>query len=160
MLGFIEVLKRLKQPVRFGLAIKHQEPFVKQLEKLKGNHFKLMQTYRHLKIHRVEPKILMRLPEPSDGLSCMVPLYSEKQIEEFDNNLKRMYPNALLRKTVKNSCYIKGVLFNRIRVRKEYWSYEEVEKTTRLCAYACVDVAKELSVILMRRAPLKQREGK
>ena len=157
VLGFVVVLKRLRHPMRFGLAIKRQEAFVTQLERLKGEHFEQMQIYRHLKIHRFEPKILMRTPEDSDGLSYMVPLFEEKQVSKLDEKLKKMYPDDRFRERIKEGCYIRGVLFDRISVKKEYWHYAKVEEATRECTHICVDVARKLSTILRRRAPLKRR---
>jgi hypothetical protein len=116
-----------------------------------------MQTYRHRKIHRIEPKILMRPPQAPDGLSYMVPLFQEKEIKEFDDDLKEMYPDDDFRQKVKEGCHIKGVLFNRINIKDEYWNYAEVEEAAGECTCMCVEVAKELSTILRRRAPLKRR---
>lgn len=157
VLGYEEVLERLQYPPRFGLSIKHQDELVAQLVRLQGSHFQRMQIYRHRKIHRIEPKILMRPPQAPDGLSYMVPLFQEKEIKEFDDDLKEMYPDDDFRQSIKDGCYIKGVLFNRISVKDEYWHYAEVEEAARHCTHTCIDVAKRLSMILRRRAPLKQR---
>lgn len=157
VLTFDKVLERLRYPVRFGLTIKRQDAFVAQLEKLQGCHFDRIRTYRHLKIHRIEPKILMRPPQPPDGLSYMVPLFREKDIREHREKLKEMYPDDNFRKRIEKGCHINGVLFDRIPVKAEYWHYAEVEKAARKCTHACVDVARRLSLILRRRAPLKRR---
>jgi hypothetical protein len=157
VLGFEQVLDRLQHPARFGLAIKHQEAFVAQLEQLRESHFDQIRGYRHLKIHRIEPKILMRPPQPPDGLSYMVPLFREKEIEDHREKLRQMYPDDNFRKTIEGGCRINGVLFARIPIKEEYWHYAEVEKAARKCTYACIDVARTLSHILRRRAPLKRR---
>jgi len=157
VLGFEEVLKRFRFPVSFGLAIKRQEAFITQLEKLQGRHFERMGTYRHQKIHRIEPKILLRPPEPSDGLSYLVPLFKEKEIADFKVKLKSMYPDDHMRKGIEKTCSIHGVLFDRFHVKNEYWAYTEVEEAVRKCTGACIDVAIEMSRILRRRAPLKRR---
>jgi len=157
VLGFGMVLERLQYPVRFGLTIKHPEEFVAQLDRLRGPHFDLMTHYRHLKIHRIEPKILMRPPRPSDGLSYMVPLFTDEEIRGHSEQLKKMYPDDSSREVIEKGCYIRGVLFDRIRVKREYWDYAEVEEAVRKCTHTCVDVAKELSQTLRRRAPLRER---
>lgn len=155
MLGYEQVLERLKQPVRFGMTISRQNVFVTQLEKLSEPHFKRIKAYRDRKIHRIEPKILMRKPEASDGLSYMVPLLTENEVKEFDKKLKKMYPDDRSRERIREGCYIRGVLYDRISVKDEYWHYPEVEKAARKCTCTCVDVAKSLSGILRRRAPLR-----
>ena len=90
MLGFDRVLDRLRCPIRFGLTIKHQKPFVEQLERLCGQHFDRARDYRHRKIHRMEPKILLRPPRESDGLSYVVPLIKEEEIKDYREKLKEM----------------------------------------------------------------------
>ena len=154
--GFSDVLKRLRFPVRFGLAIAHQEEFVAELDKLQGRHFEKVSHYRHLKIHRIEPKILMRPPQSPDGLSYMVPLFSRKEISEFREKLKDVYPDDDMREEIEKGCYIDGVLYDRIRVKDEYWHYAEVEEAARDCTHTCIDVARGLSTILRGRAPLKE----
>lgn len=157
VLGFEQVLERLQYPVRFGLAVKHHEAFVAQLDRLRGSHFDRMRAYRHRKIHRIEPKILMRPPQPPDGLSYMVPLFREKEIKDHREKLKEIYPDDSFREDIEEGCHINGVLFDRIKVKEEYWHYAEVEEAARKCTHACIDVARALSQILRRRAPLKRR---
>ena len=154
VLGFEPVLERLQHPVRFGLAIKDQSAFVAQLEKLQGSYFKQMTRYRHLKIHRIEPKILMRPPQPPDGLSYMVPLFKENEITNFRKELREMYPDDDFRKGIEKGCYITGVLFHRIAVKDEFWHYAEVQEAVRKCTHACIDVARTLSQTLRGLAPL------
>jgi hypothetical protein len=56
-LDYISVLDRLKHPSRFGLSLKNHQGLVKYLEMLRGQDFNRMVRYRHLKIHRMEPRI-------------------------------------------------------------------------------------------------------
>lgn len=154
VLGFSKVVERLRHPVRFGLVLKDQDAFVTQLEKLQGSCFERMTSYRHLKIHRIEPKILMRPPQRSDGLSYMVPLFDEKEIKNWKEKLEAMYPDDNFRKGIEKGCYKNGVLFDRIPVRDEFWCYTEVAEATQKCVHVCIDVARALSQILRERVPL------
>ena len=150
-----EVLRRLRCPVRFGLHIKSQDPFLEQLAKLEAPCFKRAETYRHLKIHRLEPKILMSPPEDSDGLPYMFPVSGEKEVKKLRQRLKQMYPGERDRRHVEKNCYIDGVLFESRPTKNEYWYYKDVARFTCECTGICVDVAASLARILRRRAPLR-----
>jgi hypothetical protein len=57
MLDYTSVLDRLKHPLRFGLSFKNHQGLVSYLDMLHGQDFDRMVNYRHLKIHRMEPRI-------------------------------------------------------------------------------------------------------
>ncbi len=158
VLEFEGVLERLRCPTRFGLRIVNQGRFLNELEKLDAPCFKRAATYRHLKIHRLEPKILMWRPTESDGPSYMFPLFKTKEIEDWQRRLKKQYPDDHLRHAVEENCYIDGTLFDRRQAKGEHWHYKEVEKFTHNCVDTCIDVAMGLSAILRRRAPLRNKK--
>ncbi len=157
VLGFSQILKRLQYPPRFGLRIKNQRAFLTQLERLKAEAFDRASAYRHFKIHRLEPKMLLRPPTDRDGLSYMVPLFRPDEIGRFDDELAEMYPDPRERQLIRKSCFVDGTLLDRRKAKDEFWEYAQVKAFTRECVYTCLDVAKGLSAVLRRRAPLKGR---
>ena len=157
VLGFHKVFERLRHPVRFGLTITHQKSFLNELDRLQGTSFERMTSYRNLKVHRLEPKISLQPALERDDPRYMIPLTEDKEIDAFRKKLKQSYPNERSRKRIEKNCEIRGVLFDHIVVKYEYWNYAEVEKEAQECTYTCIDVARRLSIILRRRAPLKSR---
>lgn len=157
VLGLSKIQDRLRCPLRFGLKITGQKAFLTQLDKLMGQPFDRAAQYRHLKIHRREPKILLRPATESDGLRYMVPLFRRDEILGFDERLAEIYPDPCFREVIKESCYVRETLFNRQTGKDEFWDYAEIQAFTRECVYTCVDVARGLSAVLRRRAPLKGR---
>lgn len=155
VLGFSQILERLRCPIRFGLKIKGQGAFLEQLDKLDAEAFNRASRYRHLKIHRREPKVLLRPPRTSDGLGYMVPLFRPDEIRDFDRKLAESYPNPQTCKRIRKSCFIRDTLFDHRKTEDEFWNFEEVKAFTCDCVYTCLDVAKGLSAVLRRRAPLR-----
>ena len=86
---YTKIIERLKFPVKFGLTIRNQTVFLESLEKLVGKDFKRIQTYRHLKIHRMEPRIEIYGVAAHHGWSYMVPLINQKDIKKFDKELSK-----------------------------------------------------------------------
>ena len=79
-----------------------------------------------------------------------------KRFRSSGEKLKDVYPDDDMREEIEKGCYIDGVLYDRIRVKDEYWHYAEVEEAARDCTHTCIDVARGLSTILRGRAPLKE----
>lgn len=155
VLQFEDIVSRLRCPIRFGLTIRNQQAFLKELEKLQGRYFKRAERYRHLKIHRREPKIILQPRTQSDGLPYMFPLISDKDIKSWHKKLRKQYRDQKVRSRVERSCYIQGTLFDKRETKDEYWCFREVRKLTRECVCSVIDVAKGLSTILRRRKPLR-----
>src|SRR5208337_5416608 len=74
-------LDRLKHPLRFGLSLKNPNGFIQHLETLQGADFHRMTLYRHLKIHRLEPRIEIFGVKPHHGWDYMFPLYEQAEID-------------------------------------------------------------------------------
>ena len=127
VLDYPQIIERLKFPVKFGLTIKNQECFLASLEKLVGKDFKRLQTYRHLKIHRMEPRIEIYGVATHHGWSYIVPVVNQKDINKFDRELSKQYPDEQFREILKEGCYINGVLFDTKKVKDNIWTFDELE---------------------------------
>ncbi len=93
VLDYSQIIDRLEFPVKFGITIKNQDVFLASLKKLEGEDFKRIQKYRHLKIHRMEPRIEMYDVAPHHYFEYMVPILRPKDIEEFNEDLSKQYPD-------------------------------------------------------------------
>ena len=82
-LDFPMVLDRLKHPLRFGLSLKNHQALVSHLEMLRGQDFDRMVKYRHLKVHRMEPRIEIYGVKPHHGWEYMFPLYEQNEITRW-----------------------------------------------------------------------------
>ena len=154
VLRFEEIIARLRWPVRFGLRISNQRPFLKELERLETRCFMRVEKYRHLKIHRLEPKIVMQEPDQSDR-SYLFALCNKRELDALDRRLAEMYRHPRTRTHMKRQCLVRGVYYDRRPPKNEFWFYKEVRNFTRQCTYACIDTARGLSAVLRRRAPLR-----
>ena len=155
-LDYATVLDRLKHPTRFGLSLKNVQGFVKHLETLRGEAFERMMTYRHLKIHRMEPRIEIYGVKSHHGWDYMFPLYEKGEIDRWEKELERRYPDAEFREHIKKSCYINGVLFDTRKIKDSLWSYDEVQKQIWSCLVKLLQAAAGCFDILRSRAPLKK----
>ena len=154
VLRFEEIVARLRCPIRFGLSISNQRGFLKELERLEAACFKQVEQYRHLKIHRLEPKIVMRERRGSDR-SYLFLLSTEKEIKNLEKRLNKDYSDPRAQALMKRQCLIARVYFDSRPSKNEFWFYKDVRDFTRQCTYACIDTARALSALLRRRAPLR-----
>ncbi len=154
-LTYESVVERLLYPARFALSIKNHKAFLTQLQKLNDQHFQRMEQYRHLKIHRIEPRIEMYGVKSHHGWSYMFPLFSQKEIDRWDQGLENEYPNKELRDIVKNNCYVAGTLFETRKIKDSIWDYSEIENHTEICIDKLLDATGNCLKILRSRAPLK-----
>jgi len=155
VLAFEHIMERLRCPVRFGLRIVGQKAFLRELQGLEVPCFKRAMDYRHRKIHRLEPKIVIRKPTDSDGWRYMYPLFRTDEIEKWRKRLEKTYPSKSLRSAVEENCRIRETLYDRRPTKDEYWYYRDVKRFTGECLKTCICVARGVSAILRRRAPLR-----
>jgi len=160
MLDYSMVLDRLKHPLRFGLSLKNHQEFIRHLETLQGPDFARMVTYRHLKIHRMEPRIEIYGVKPHHGWDYMFPLYEQNEIAKWEQELEKVYPDQEFRKHIAKGCYIGGVLFETRKIKDSLWGYEEVQPQLRSCLTKLLQVASACFDILRSRPPLRKRRTK
>ena len=156
-LDFQRVLERLKYPLRFGMNLKNQEGFIKFLETLKGEDFNRIEKYRHYKIHRIEPRIEIYGVKPFHGWDYMLPLYEKKEIQQWEEELKKDYPRDDMFERVKEWCHIDGVLFGSRRIKDSLWDYSEVRKHVWTSLIKLLKASTGCFTILTRRSPLRRK---
>ena len=158
ILDYGTVLDRLKHPLRFGLALKDSQGFINCLEMLCGQDFTRMETYRNLKIHRMEPRIEIYGVKPHHGWDYMFPLYEQNEIIRWERELEKLYPDPEFRKRIAEGCYIDGVLFNMRKIKNSLWNYDEVKEQMRSCLAKLLRAAAGCFDILRSRPPLRKKQ--
>ena len=158
VLNFELVRERLTSPVRFGLRLQGHEEFLAELNKLAGPHFQRAIAYRHKKIHRMEPRVMLRKPKNPDQPSYMFPLVTDKDICAFEKKLSEMYPDDRFREAIRESCFLDGVLFDRRAPDQLLWHFEDFDQFTHACWKDLCDSAAGSSEILLCREPLLSKD--
>jgi len=156
-LDYAMVLDRLKHPLRFGLSLKNHQDLVNHLEMLRGQDFDRMVKYRHLKVHRMEPRIEIHGVKDHHGWDYMLPLYEQNEIARWEQELKKLYPDQEFRERISKGCYIDGVLFETRKIKDNLWSYDEVQAQIRSCLAKLLQATAECFDILRSRAPLRKK---
>jgi hypothetical protein len=156
-LDYASVLDRLKHPLRFGLSLRNHKGLVSNLEMLRGQDFDRMVKYRHLKIHRMEPRIEIYGVKPHHGWDYIFPLYEKNEIARWERELKELYPDQEFREHIAKGCYIDGVLFETRKIKDNLWSYDEVQTHIRSCLAKLLQATAGCFDILRSRAPLKKK---
>ncbi len=153
VLTFGQVYDRLIIPLKFGLQLKSHEEFLAEMNNLRTPWFDKAAAYRHKKIHRMEPRVLMHKPEDNEQTPYMVPVTS-KDVRNWDEQLKEKYPDDGLRKDVRNSCHIDGVLFDRRGPNELLWHFDDFNQFADSCWRSLCKAAAGSCEILLRREPI------
>ena len=103
------------------------------------------------KIHRVEPRVMMRRPESCDERSYMFVATTEKEVRAMDKELEEWYPDNSLRAAVRENCHIDGVLFDRRSPRELLWHFDEFDQFAYSCWKNLCDAAAGSCEILLTR---------
>ena len=156
-LDYHRVKERLRYPLRFGLKLKNHDIFLKHLENLKGRDFDRIERYRHYKVHKIEPRIEIYGVKRHHGWDYMLPLYSKKEIEEWEGELEKLYPDKDLREHIKKGCHVNGVLFSARKISDSLWDYDEVCKHIKGSMKKLFNTTAKCFGILSRRSPLRGR---
>jgi len=159
VLNFDEVRARFTNPLRFGLYLTGHDEFLAELDKLAGSDFDMATTYRHKKVHRIEPRVVMRKPEPCEQPSYMFPIVTEKEARDFDDKLKGMYPDGQMRAAIREGCFLDGVLFDRRAPKDLLWHYEDFDRFAYACWRSLCDATAGSCEILLRREPMLSKTG-
>jgi hypothetical protein len=162
VLTFDLVRERLSNPIRFGLKLDGPEALLAELNKLVGLDFERAATYRHKKIHRMEPRVMLHKPQTPDNPSYMFALTTEKEIQAFDEKLAEMYPNDRFREQIREGCFQDGVLFDRRAPDQLLWHFVDFDEFTYSCWKKLCDATAGCCDILLSREPLlsKERPGR
>lgn len=158
VLDFTAVMERLRQQVRFGLRLRGYKPFMPFLEVLETQKFRKVTQYRHLKIHRREPRIEIYGPAAHHGWDYMIPCLNKAEERALDRKLAKVYPDPAFRQHIKNACFVGGVLYNQRRLKNAIWSYGEVRNLVEDCLLRLLDSVRGCLRILRRRAPVRRRK--
>lgn len=148
------VLERLLAPVKFGLKLEGHQEFIEYLEKIKGDDFKRIEKYRHLKVHRMEPQIEMYQTGPHQEIPYLVPLTTSESIQKFKDRLKEKYPDPDFRETIFERCKIEGVPFSTIPVKHQLWEYKTIRKHIEKCMLGLLEATAGCWNELLKRQPL------
>jgi hypothetical protein len=133
VLDYRKIIERFQNPASFGLKLIKQKPFFECLRLLQGSEFGRIEHYRHLKIHRREPRIEIYGIAPHHDWSYILPLTDPKDISRWEAVLKETYPEPDFRERIKNNCFIGGTLFEQRKLKDRVWDYSEVEKDLAAC---------------------------
>ena len=155
VLDYEKVIERLKYPVKFGLKLQKQDNFLNYLENLCGADFSRVEKYRHLKIHRMEPRIEIYGVESHHDWPYMLPLIEKNDIARWEEELKKQYRDPEFRERVRIGCYIDGVLFEKRRIKDRLWDFEEVRNHIKSCLIKLLIASDGCFRIVRRRIPFK-----
>lgn len=159
VLDFSKVIERLRCPLKFGLSIKNQKDFLINLEKLRNSDFSRIEMYRHLKIHRREPRIEIYGVKPHHDWPYMLPLVEPKEIGLWRTALRKQYSTAGDRelRMLEEGCYRRGVLFDRRQLKDRLWAFDEIKLRIDNCLTQLLNASAGCFNILTRRPPLRSR---
>ena len=156
VLSFAGVRDRLAHPIRFGLHLDGCDEFLAELNKLDGPDFRRAATYRHKKVHRMEPRVTMRKPEVSDQPSYMFALVTDTDVRRFDDKLKEMYQAD--GSAIRKRCFVDGVLFDRRSPEELFWRYGDFDGVACACWRNLCDATAGSCEILLRREPMLSKD--
>jgi len=158
VLNFELIRERFTSPIRFGLQFEGHQEFLVELNKLVGLNFERATTYRHKKVHRMEPRVRLRKPEASDQPSYMFALVTDKDIRKFDAKLAEMYTDDGFRATIREGCFLDGVLFDRRAPDQLSWHFEDFDQFAHACWKSLCDATAGSCEILMAREPMLSKD--
>jgi len=158
VLNFELIRERFTSPIRFGLQFEGHQEFLVELNKLVGRHFEQATTYRHKKVHRMEPRVRLRKPEASDEPSYMFALVTDRDIRKFDTKLAEMYPDDEFRALIRERCFLDGVLFDRRAPDQLFWHFEDFDQFAQTCWKSLCDATAGSCEILLAREPMLSKD--
>lgn len=155
VLDFRSVVSRLKYPAKYAASVSGHESLLARLETLKGRDFKRVERYRHLKVHRREPRIEIHGVKPFHDWSYMIPLFDKQEIEKWERETRKTHPVPEW-VDVREQCTVDGVLYDRRRLEDRLWDFAEVERLLRRCSERFIAASSGCFRILRRRAPFRK----
>lgn len=153
VLDYGQVIERLKYPIKFGLNLKGHEAFLRQLLPLQGNDFKRIEQYRHLKIHKREPRIEIYGVKPHHDWSYMIPLTDPGEIKAWRARVAKQGSSA---SWVERNSRIRGVIFDRKVLKGRLWSFNEIKADVENCLLKLLKATGGCCRILQSRRPIRR----
>jgi hypothetical protein len=154
VLDYGQVCARLGAQVKFGLRLRGSEPFRQCLAGLRTNEFQKVEEYRHLKIHRREPRIELHGVKPHHDWEYFVPLVEPSEISRWKKRLQEQYPGPEM-KFIERGCYVRGVPYDRRRLKGRLWNYGEVDHLVEHCLSRLMTSSTGCFRLLRGRAPFR-----
>jgi len=158
ILSFDPILERFAHPIRFGLYMEGHEAFLPELMKLVRPHFDRALDYRNKKVHRIEPRIMLRQPEEADNPSYMFALTTDSEIRRFDQKLAEIHPNERRRAEVRQVCFKAGVLFDQRAPKELLWHFDDFDEFIHACWKCLCDASAGSCQIFLSREPLLSKD--
>lgn len=157
VLVYEDVVERLKAPIKFGLRLQGTGRFLEYLDMLTGNEFKQIEKYRHLRIHRREPRIELYGIAPHHDWPYMFPLIEIKEVELWRKKLAKQYPEDTGRNIIEKGCYINGVLFDRRQLKNRLWDYSDLKTLINNCYLSILKTTSGCFRSLSCKKPLRKK---
>jgi hypothetical protein len=151
VLDYDEIIKSLKESKKFNL--RKQKPFLRYLQKLKAPHFKIVEMQRHLKIHRLSPRIEIFKAGPQSYDYYMLPLTGQNEINAWRKDLlKRCNNDRSMARQIEKGCYINGILYDRRPLKGRLFEYKDVRRDIKYCLLDSLSALSKCLNLLKRRA--------
>ncbi|CCQ90824.1 hypothetical protein NITGR_410010 [Nitrospina gracilis 3/211] len=148
VLDFHKIMKRLNHPVKYAIKADDSQEFWNALNGLNDSVFnKEIAEYRHKKIHRREPKIIMGPIENCHFRDYTFPVLDPNEEEEWKNQMKAKGDSPQVIESVMRNSVFDGVMYRRKSVNDLLVSYSDVKdqierafKKTLKVAVTCFDI--------------------
>lgn len=160
VLNYEKILERLRCPIKFGLHLTNQDDFLGYLETLRSPDFDRIIKYRHLKIHRREPRIEIYGVALHHDWDYMLPLVNKEDIKRWEKEVEKQYPDQQFRNRIKKGCYIKGVPFETRKLKDRLWNFQKVQEHVNSCLLKLLKASDGCFRILRRISPLRNNRSK
>ncbi len=147
VLAFESVVERLCHPAKHGLKIANHEEFISGLTKLNGGSFARIISYRHLKIHRREPRVEVYGVQPHHDWPYLVPIERPEEVAEFERRIRQSSVNLDIANLRIEGSRVDGVLYESRRLKNRLWDLDEVDSLIR----GCLELLAESAAICFRK---------
>jgi hypothetical protein len=119
---------------------------------------KSLRAYRHMKIHRREPRIEIYGVAAHHDWPYLVAVVDEADHDRFREELRRVYPDPKLRRAVERGCIVRGVTYRTLDLRenKRLMTYRSLHNALLSYRRICYAVAADAILFLRRRAPFRR----
>ena len=158
ILTYRDILKRFRYPVKYALEIKGRKEFLGVLENLNTSDFKQIEKYRHQKIHRVDPQIIMGKIANFHYREYRFPILNEKDKKGWENSLNTS-DSEFIELMEKNSTF-NGIQYMSKRLRESLFEYSEISISMNECMKSLFKSVGECFVILDKRLYTKDKNIK
>jgi hypothetical protein len=102
--------------------------------------FKVVEEFRHQRIHKMEPRIEIYGKKPFHDWPYLFKVNKYSDFKVLAKKLLKIYPDKPRRKHVYKGCFVKGILYDDRQLSRLY-SYDELEKTALNCSKILLSVS-------------------